>query len=41
MESISIANKIVQDRTGLYGILEKNTIESISIANKILQDFTI
>ena len=29
MESISIANKILQNRTGLYGILEKNTMESI------------
>ena len=29
MESISIANKILQDRTGLYGILVKNAIESI------------
>ena len=38
MESISIANKILQDSTRFYGILEKNAIESISIANKILQD---
>ena len=38
MESISIANKILQDRTRFYGILEKNAMESISIANKILQD---
>ena len=37
MESISIANKILQDPTRFYGILEKNAIESISIANKILQ----
>ena len=40
MESISIANKIVQDPTKFYGILEKNAMESISIANKILQDST-
>ena len=40
MESISIANKILQDPTGLYGILDKNAMESISIANKILQDCT-
>ena len=37
MESLSIANKILQDPTRFYGILEKNAIESISIANKILQ----
>ena len=41
MDSISIANEILQDRTGLYGILDKNTMESISIGNKILQDSTI
>ena len=40
MESISIANKILQDATGLYRILDKNAMESISIANKILQDST-
>ena len=40
MESILIANKILQDPTGLFGILEKNARESISIANKILQDST-
>ena len=40
MESISIANKILQDPTRFYGILDKNTMESISIANKILQDST-
>ena len=40
MESISIANKILQDPRGFYGILEKNAMESISIANKILQDST-
>ena len=40
MESISIANKILQDATRFYGILEKNGMESISIANKILQDST-
>ena len=38
MESISIANKIVQDPTRFYGILDKNALESISIANKILED---
>ena len=40
MESISIANKILQDSTRFYGILDKNAVESISIANKILQDST-
>ena len=40
MESISIANKILQDPTGLYGILDKNAIKSISIGNKILRDPT-
>ena len=40
MESLSIANKILQDLTGLYGILDKNVMESISIAKKILQDST-
>ena len=35
MEAISIENKILQDRTRFYGILEKNAMESISIANKI------
>ena len=40
MELISIANKILQDPTRFYGILEKNGMESISIANKILQDPT-
>ena len=40
MESISIANKILQDPTRFYGILDKNAMESISIANKILQDST-
>ena len=48
MESISIANKILQypvrsykileDTTRFHGILDKNALESISIANKILQD---
>ena len=38
MESISIANKILQGPTRLYGILDKNAMESISIANNILQD---
>ena len=37
MESISIANKILQDPTRFYGILDKNALESISIANKILE----
>ena len=51
LESISIANKILenparsykilQDPTRFYGILEKNAMESISIPNKILQDPTI
>ena len=40
MESISIANKILQDPTGFYGILEKNSLESISIAKKLIQDST-
>ena len=50
MESISIANKILQDParsykiledpTRFYGKLGKNALESISIANKILQDST-
>ena len=50
MESISIANKILQDParsykilqdpTRFYGIVEKNAMEFISIANKILQDST-
>ena len=50
MESISLANKILQDPTRsykilqdptrFYGILEKNALESISIANKILKDST-
>ena len=40
METISIANKILQGPTTFYGILEKNAIESISIENKILQDST-
>ena len=40
MESISIANKILQDSTGLYGKLDKNAMKSISIANKIPQDCT-
>ena len=41
MESISIANKILQDPIRFYSLLEKNTMKSISIANKILQDSTI
>ena len=50
MESISIANKILQDparsfkilqdATRFYGILDKYAMETISIANKILQDST-
>ena len=40
MESISIADKMLQDHTRFYGILDKNALESISIANKILKDST-
>ena len=40
MESISIANNILQDITRFYGILDKNAMDSISITNKILQDPT-
>ena len=40
MESISKANKILQDPTRFYEILDKNAMESISIAKKILQDST-
>ena len=40
MQSISIANKILQDPIIVSGILEKNAMESISLANKILQDPT-
>ena len=40
MISISIANKILQDPTRFYGILEKNAMESLSLANKILEDPT-
>ena len=40
MVSISIANKILQDPTSFYGLLDKNAMESISIANKILEDPT-
>ena len=40
MESISIANKILQDLKRFYGIIDKNAMESISISNKILQDPT-
>ena len=40
MESISIANKILQDPSRFYAILDKNAMESISLANKILQDPT-
>ena len=39
-ESMSIANKMLQDPTRFYGILEKNAMESISLANKILQHST-
>ena len=35
MESISIGNEILEDPTGLYGILEKNAMKSLVIANKI------
>ena len=38
MESISIPNKILQDPTRFYELLDKKAMESISIANKILQD---
>ena len=34
MESISIANKILQDPTRFYGILDKNGFESISIKTR-------
>ena len=40
MESISIADKILQDPIRFYGILDKNAVESISIAKKILEDPT-
>ena len=50
MDSISIANKILenparsykilQNSKGFYGILHKNAMESISLGNKILQDPT-
>ena len=40
MESISLANKILQDPTRFYGILDKNALEFISIENKILKDST-
>ena len=40
MESISIANKIIQDPTRFYGIVDNNAMESISLSNKILQDPT-
>ena len=40
MESISLANKILQDPTRFYEILDKYSLESISIANKILKDST-
>ena len=35
-----MANKILQDTTRFYGILDKNSMESISLAKKILQDPT-
>ena len=40
MESISIGNKILQDPTRFYGIVDKNAMKSISIAKKMLQDST-
>ena len=40
MESISLVNKILQDPTIFYGILDNNALESISIANKILKECT-
>ena len=33
-------NKILQDPTRFYGILDKNAMESIALANKILEDPT-
>ena len=40
MESISIANKILEDPRRYYGIQHKNAMEYISKPNKILQDST-
>ena len=40
MESISIANKILQDPRRYYGIKDKNAVESTSITKTILQDST-
>ena len=40
MESMSIANKVLQYPSRFYEILDKNAMESISIANNILQDST-
>ena len=40
MESISIANKILEDPRRFYEILIKNAMESIEIGKKILQDST-
>ena len=40
MESISIANKILQNAIRFYWILDKNPMESIAIASKILEDPT-
>ena len=40
METISIANKILQDPIRFYEILDKYAIESMSIGNKILEEPT-
>ena len=40
IESISIANKILEDPRRFYEILNKNAMESTEIGNKILQDST-
>ena len=40
MESISIANKILQDPTSFSGKIDKNAMESILIGKKILPDST-
>ena len=40
MESILIGNKILQDPTRFYGILDKNAMETIPIGNKMLLDAT-
>ena len=40
MESISLANKILQEFRRYYGIQDKNAMDYRSIGNKILQDST-